>query len=359
DTGEIIKAEDYLKKAFSLASENKYSMFWDIHLPTIAEISIYCIKNGIYAEYAEELIKKYFKQEAAAYIKRSISMSDEVSIKDLSEKTLQMFGIAGNYAFTYAIDIHLFGRFTISVNGITIPDSEWKTKKIKGILKYLLLHKGKLVTRDQLMETFWPDSDKKYAAMSLSAALYTLKKVLLKYGIKNECNTRFIYETSGGLEIKPNNMLFTDVDKFRQLYNDYNNRNNNGMDKKQELELLGRMASIYTGDMLEEETYSDWSHIDREELKTIFLEVSTALALLYIEEKELITAEKLLLRILAQDPYNEEVCFHLINTYILLNQRSRAVKLYSDFEKRLKKEMNIDPDAKLFSALMPDKLPNP
>jgi DNA-binding SARP family transcriptional activator len=96
-----------------------------------------------------------------------------------------------------------------------------ENKKIKGILEYLLLNKGKIISRDQLMEVFWPDSDKRSAAVSLRAALYELKKVLGKYGVRNDGDIPFIYEKTGTLEIKPNNMLTVDVDEFMALYGKY------------------------------------------------------------------------------------------------------------------------------------------
>ncbi len=96
-----------------------------------------------------------------------------------------------------------------------------------------------------------------------------------------------------------------------------------------------------------EEIYSDWTFSDREAFKSVFLEIVTALASLYMEAKDSKLAEKLLLKVLSIDPYNEEVCCMLLVLYITVNQRSRAAKLYSDFENRLVKDLDIMPDKKL------------
>jgi len=68
-------------------------MFWDIHLPTLTEMTVRCLKTGIYAEYAGELLEKYFKPEAVVYIKRNLNMIDEGSIKDFSEKIHLRYGV--------------------------------------------------------------------------------------------------------------------------------------------------------------------------------------------------------------------------------------------------------------------------
>ena len=347
DTEETEKAEDYLQKAFFLASNGRYSMFWDIHLPTLTEMSIRCMKSGIYAEYAQELIKRYFKDEVVKYIARNISLLDDSSIRGFSEMTLLKYGVTSVTNFSCTIDIHLFGRFEIAVNGTYIPENEWKTKKIKGLLEYLVQHIGKAVMRDQLMDFFWPKSEKKSASVSLRAALYELKKVLAKYGIKNDSDTPFIHERIGSLEIKPNNMLSIDTDEFLSLYDEYKSNRKKGIGEKRLLPILERMNTIYSGDLLAEEIYSDWTFVNREAYKSIFQETVTALASLYIEVQESNMAEKLLLKVLSIDPYNEEACLMLLRLYISLNQRSRAAKLYSDFEKRLIKDLDIRPDVRL------------
>ena len=351
DIEENEKAEDYLMKALRLASNNRYSMFWDIHLPTLTEMLVRSIKSDIYGDYARKLIKFYFKHKAVTYIDRNIFIIDDASIRDFSNSILSKYSIDNNTDYSCSIDICLLGKFSISVNGILIRDDEWKTKKIKGILEYLSLHKGKSVTRDLLMEIFWPDSDKKSAAASLRAALYELKKVLAKYGIKNDGDASFIHEKAGSLEIKPNNMLSIDTELFLSLFDEYKSKCKKNIDKKQLLSILEKTNSIYSGDLLSAEIYADWTFTDRETYKTIFQETVTALASLYIEENEINMAEKLLLRTLSIDPYNEEACLMLIKLYVSVNQRSRAAKLYLDFEKRLIKDLDIKPNEKLSKTM--------
>jgi DNA-binding SARP family transcriptional activator len=111
------------------------------------------------------------------------------------------------------------------------------------------------------------------------------------------------------------------------------------------------MISIYSDDLLSEEIYSDWTFADRETCKSIFQETAVCLSTFYIDEKETHLAEKLLLRVMSIDPYNEDVCLILLNLYISGNQRTRAKKLYSDFERRLVKDLGIKPDERLTYAI--------
>jgi DNA-binding SARP family transcriptional activator len=116
---------------------------------------------------------------------------------------------------------------------------------------------------------------------------------------------------------------------------------------KEQISLLEKINRIYSNDLLSEEIYADWTFADREVSKSIFLDAVASLASLYAAENETHTAEILLHKVMTVDPYNEEVCLMLLSLYMSKKQRSRAARLYSDFEKRLMKDLNIKPDPKL------------
>jgi hypothetical protein len=185
DTGDQANGKAVLKQAFRIASSNGYSIFWDQHLPTLVEMSARCVKSGIYSQYAVELMAKYYGREAAEFFKNNAFATKESSLKDFCGAFISLYGIKAK-TFSSRVYVCLLGRFSIAVNGIVIPENNWKTKKIEGILKYLILHRGRVITRETLMELFWLGSDKKSASMSLRAALYELRKGLKRYGVPPE-----------------------------------------------------------------------------------------------------------------------------------------------------------------------------
>jgi len=317
DTGDSDQKEDYLKQALSIASESGYTMFWDLHIPTITEMAIYGIKNNICPEYASVLLERYFGENVA------------------------------QTNFPAEIKVTLFGKFKLEVNGEEIPVTSWKTRKIEGILKYLILHRNKTTSKETLMELFWPSSNKKAASSSLRVALYELRKVLSQYNIPVKEKESLVQENIYGLEVKTGDTMYVDIDEFLTLYENSQKLSLAPKSIDKEITLLEKMVHIYKGNLLENDQYEDWTYFEREELKSIFLKAASSLVSAYQKRKEPQEAQKVLLIILAHDPYNEEACFSLLQMYMATKQRARALMAYDNFKKRLQKDLGIEPDPKL------------
>ena len=185
DTGDNIRGEGYLCEAFGTAARNKYYMFWDLHYPTLAEMAARCVKSGIHIDYIRELIARHFGGGAAGFFEKTVMNTPETRLKEFADLFINR-QTAKIDSRTFKVSVDLLGRLSIRINGIAVPDNEWKTKKIAGVFKYLIAHRGQRVSKDRLMEVFWPDADKKSAMMSLRAAFYELKKVLRRYGLDAE-----------------------------------------------------------------------------------------------------------------------------------------------------------------------------
>ncbi|MFZ5644705.1 MAG: BTAD domain-containing putative transcriptional regulator [Bacillota bacterium] len=350
DAGNEAKGEDALRQAFNIASANGYVMFWDLHLPTLVEMSARSLRRGICADHAVTLVESYYGKEAAEFFRNNAAVTEEENLKDFCKVFISLYSTKIETT-SPKIEVRLLGRFGITINGTTISDSSWKTRKIEGILKYLILHRGRTITRESLMELFWPESDKRSASMSLRAALYELRKVLSSHGIPPEGRDSLIHENGGGLTVPVGRMLFVDTDEFQSLYYQLKElpAGESGVVKR--IGVLERMISLYRGNLLEDDIYEDWAYFEREELRSLYLESAISLAIIYIGKKDHKKAEKILLKTLAMDQHNEEACLNLLKLYISTNQRGRAIKLYNSFKNRLKKELNIKPEERLTSLI--------
>lgn len=350
DSGDQANGQSILQQAFHIAARNRYFTFWDLHLPTLVEMSARCLQSNLYRQYVLELMTRYFGEEAAGFFQSHIAGSGEADLKDACRAFISLYGSEAA-AFSSRVYVRLLGSFSITVNGRLIPGDSWKTKKIEGILKYLLLNRDRLVSRERLMGLFWPESDKKSASISLRAALYELRKVLKRYGVPLEGPEALIHERSGGLTIPSGRMLGVDRDEFLSLGQKLKNLPSGPSAKIQRIGLLERMTGLYRGHLFEDDLYEDWIFSTREELKSMYMKSALSLAGIYAEAKENEKAEKLLLKALALDPYSEEACLGLLNLYMATRQKNRAINLYAAFEDRVKKDLDTQPDAKLASVV--------
>jgi len=107
----------------------------------------------------QKIISAYFGADAAAFILQNhaqAAVDPKAFILDhsllLQKKKL--------------ISIKLFGSFKMIVDSTELGENEWKTRKICGILKYILANPDKTVSRETLSTLFWPESDSKAAFTS-------------------------------------------------------------------------------------------------------------------------------------------------------------------------------------------------
>ncbi|HWQ75968.1 MAG TPA: BTAD domain-containing putative transcriptional regulator [Syntrophomonas sp.] len=349
--GDMERGHRYLKQAMDLAAGNKYFMFWDIHIPTMVEMALRSIRYGYCTGHAEELLEKFYGDKTVRYLSARIKTIDESRIAAFIDDFVSPCKGDGSEQL-YFVKATLFGKPEISVNGIKIPDSEWKTKKVKGFLDYLLLGSGNTISKETLAEILWPESDSKSSLASQRTALYYLRKTLSQYHAEVAGNNAFIYETPDGLQIRKNEALELDIHEFLRLYDELSLPGGQSPETEQkQADVLERMIAVYKGDLMEGSDYGDLVFQERERLKSIFIEACQKRSAIHIKRGELQKAEAVLRRALAAEPYNENVCLELLKLYMAQGRRSKATKLYYSFKKRLEQELDIRVDQRLTEAV--------
>lgn len=348
DKGVEQQGHIYLKQAMELGAINKYFMFWDIHISTLLEMVLLSIRYDYYIDYAHELLVKFYDNNTAKYLTEK-SKSIKGSRLNVFVNNFVAKYKAGENDKLYLVKASLFGKPEISVNGIKIPETEWKTKKVKGLLDYLLLSCGDTVSKELLAEVLWPGSDSKSGLASQRTALYYLRRILSKYGVEIKGHNTFIYESPEGLQIRRDETLELDIDEFLQLESQLSQVAY--FDTNLKTEILEKMIALYKGELMEGSDYGDIVYHERERFRSIYVEACKKLGLIYIKCSKLRNAEEILKLAFAAEPYNENICLELIRLYNSEGRRSKAIKLYYKFKKCLKEELGINVDKRLTEAI--------
>lgn len=327
DLKDHARGDRYLKTFITLSFENRYVMYYDLFFPTLVEMAAFCVVKGMQADYAAGLVRRYYGEEAA---RRLI----EQPARLCSPKEARFFtGRFGESEISKkAIKITMLGGFTVRIGEEEIRGSEWKTRKIQGILKYLLLKRNQFVSKETLADVFWPDAGGKAAMASVNVALYELRRVLSSHGETFEDEYPLIRDRGNDFEITSSDRLEVDCDRFMKLHSVYKLYESGGGDIKS---VLAEIVHLYTGDLLPQDVYEDWTYLPREHMKSMFLEAAHRLAELYVAEGTFDEAEALLIRNLTAGPYDETACAMLVSLYDQTGRKSAALNLSRNFSKRL------------------------
>lgn len=319
----------YLLKWAKLTTKNSYTFFWEVDRQTLIRSCALACKYNYFTKYMAKLIELYFGKEASENMLRNPDI--------LAERPYVL--IEQNQSLEQSkrkVFVKLFGKFKITTDGFEITDEAFKTRKISGVLKYILVNTEKPISRDILTAIFWPEVDEKPAFMSLRVALSELRKVLSKCNMAFDSTKAFLCENKNGFFVSDNNEIIFDTGEFIELYKLYKSITR---DDKQKVDLLKKMIQIYEGDLLEDNLYEDWLMVPREHYRSIFIEASLALAITYIKEKTFGEAEIILNKHLKIEPLDEKACGMLLQVFQNTNQKSRAVAFKRQFEKRFFEEM--------------------
>src|SRR5215470_18208606 len=74
--------------------------------------------------------------------------------------------------------VTLLGGFAAETGGAPVPDSAWRLRKARELVKLLALADGHRLHREQAMDALWPDRDPGAAANNLNQAVHAARKAL-------------------------------------------------------------------------------------------------------------------------------------------------------------------------------------
>jgi DNA-binding SARP family transcriptional activator len=237
---------------------------------------------------------------------------------------------------TARMEVFFLGHFQTLINGRILE--EWPSKKGKSIFAYLCYQCDRPIHRDALMDIFWPKSIPESARNCLNVAIHGLRRRFQQVDPARE----FIVFKDEYYSINPEIEVWTDLDEFRYLWHKAQS-----VEKSRGLEAAAtfyeQIATIYQGDFMAEELYEDWSTMERENLKEIYLVTLEKICESQIQIGNLTEAIGICKAILGKDNCREEIYCRLMSCYQKIGPRNMALKAYSKCVQCLRDELDVEP----------------
>ncbi len=322
--GENQKAESFFRKAFAFAKES--GNIYEIARSSIVLAAFSAIQRKSYKEYFD-LAKEIIEKEKFYYIVRSewqilYPFLTGMKEKSLLEKAVSLFGGAD-------LMLRTFGGFYVFCMGINVTKEIFKREKARKIFQFVLSMHPKPVSYDLIADTF-------FAEMPFDRAKHNIRVLLseINRAFENTCGAGILQRTPEGYiaALSSNN---TDFLRFEALFEEATEKN----DKP----LMKAAVRIYKGDFLPECLYEDWSAVKREHYFMRYIELLFKLS----ESSSGKERVRYLLKILENDPFNEEAAYLLMKTYVELGKGKNASEFFKMFRKKFLYEYEMEPDRKL------------
>ena len=230
--------------------------------------------------------------------------------------------------------IRLLGGFRVSVGPHDVDDAAWRWRKTRAVIKLLGLTPGYRLHREQVLDRLWPEQPTDAAANNLYQATHIARRTLepLLPGSRASSWLRLQGDT---LLLDPQGGLRVDADTFEAAAT--------AALSTQDPDALERAVRLYTGELLPEDRYEDWTAERREALSRLYLSLLMALAVRHERAGDFTQAIRVLEQVLANEPAHEEAHVGLMRLYALAGQRHDALQQFERLRETLRRDLDVDP----------------
>lgn len=247
---------------------------------------------------------------------------------------------AGNQEAPVRIEARLLGQFEVLVQGQPVP--RWTGSKGRMLLAYLLLHRGRALSRGELGCAFWPDDEPGVVRNRLNVTLYGLRKDL-----RALTPHPVVVHGQRGFTLDEELDLWTDVAAFDEAFaaakREKTAAERSGCGDRA-LDWYEKALSLYRGELLAETPFEEWALLDRERLRMASLETLDQVAVLRFKAGRYADCLEACQRLMPGDVCREEIHRMAMRCYARLNQPHLAARQYHLCERQLQDELGVAPD---------------
>lgn len=224
------------------------------------------------------------------------------------------------------------------------------------VLSYLMLNRQQLHGRESVAALFWPDVTRETSLKALRNAVWRLRQLLHSVGAPED---QYLLVSDDRIAFATRAEYWLDIETFEHLVQCTNGQSGKALTAEQ-ADNLEKAIALYSGDLLEG-IYLDWCLVEREHLRTLYM---NALSMLMAYHEAHANLERGLAygeTILARDPTREAIHRRMMRLYWLSGDRGAAIAQYHRCTQILQDELGIEPMAqtqRLYHLLLHDRPPS-
>ena len=228
----------------------------------------------------------------------------------------------------------LLGRFDVRRGAWRAGEGAWRRPVDARLVRFLLVNLGQPVLEDEIFEALWADLSASSARRSLQVAASRTRQVLDPPGAERS--------------------LIESVDRtYRLALGERDSVDTEEFENAAELALglsgearrapLERARSLWGGEPLLEERYTDWAIPHREALMDRYTAVLTALVELHERSGDHTGAAERARELVRLDPLNEGAHRALMTAYARTGRTGHALRQYLECRRTLVESLGIEP----------------
>ena len=226
----------------------------------------------------------------------------------------------------------------------------WTTRRSRDIFCYVATSPHRRVSKDVLIEAFWPDEDLETVEKNFHPTISHIRKALNN---RQAFKQNFIVFRDGAYQLNPDLSYSIDTEEFERYIAEAETAKRE-KDTERLHKSLEAAYSLYRGEFMSS-VYDDWAEERRQFYSEQFGRVLAALAKLAVAKKRWSSALKYANQLLKDDPFREDIHRLVMKILAAQSKPGSVKKHFEDLQILLKNDLGIEPAAetrKLFKELM-------
>ena len=256
------------------------------------------------------------------------------------------------YRPAYTLRVRTLGAFALWRGDQEVRDRDWRSSKARQLFQILITERGKMLPREWILETLWPEMDLEAAANNLRVTINRMSKAI-EPERPDGAPSSYIVQQSDTFSFNLGCDYELDSLAFVSAVDDGRGADQFGQ-RQQAIAAYRRAIGLYGGPYLPDNMYEDWTVVERERMVMLFNDTALRLGTLLLDEGLAHEAIGLAWRVLEHDRSQEDAYRLLMRSHSYLGERSTALRLYNRCVEALQQELGVEPLAEtvaLFSAI--------
>jgi ATP/maltotriose-dependent transcriptional regulator MalT/DNA-binding SARP family transcriptional activator len=338
-SGNLVKAKEFLAEALALGKEKNFLTVFQKEILFKRSLFDFAVENKIETDFISNILV-------------SLSALNEHSFYDKSRS------YTGSFERLADISLQTLGDFKIKIRGAEIPEEKWVRKIRKLIFAYIMLCR-KVLTKDALVDLFYPESDPENSTSTFHQTLTNIRGII-KWAVtgsekkpakdKNISIPEFLIYENQKLSLNGAYLYDIDVFEFEKLYKKGSSSETNEYER---INYLKDALSLYKGEFLPG-YYRPWCEELREKYQNYYISALEEIISILKRQKLYRELAEYSQKLIDADNLNEGAYSSLIQAYLYMNMYKQAEHAAENMKKVFINETGEEPSREVQNKI--DKL---
>lgn len=250
--------------------------------------------------------------------------------------------------FADPVFVRSFGPMTIHKKSWDRPGIAVPRKRMRLLLGLLLASFQSGLTRDEVLDTLWPDSDPAAAVNSLNQTVFQIRR-LLDEGYKEGESPQYVLSNAESVQLNPD-VVFTDVERLRTV----GAALGTPTDARTRTDLADEAVRLVRGEFLAEVKYEDWAASaqlrQHSEVRDLLLPIAGGEVHGIPPDVQIRAGHALIVL----DPFDESAHIAIAKSFASTGRRAQARDFLTRYARRVHNELSEEPseDLQVAAALV-------